>query len=214
MHFPEKVCDEAFSGTKTARRMSPLANAPIVVRALTRPGKNVGHSQVRAQPPARDRPRALPIPCNVARGVYNASSLISTSSSIEKLWRSHRKGPSRAGSPATGRRSSGGPATPATLLRPARRVGSDQGPEDSSDAAAGLEQLPGREPTPALAAQVADECRRLLEALGDAGLRSIALWKMEGDANSQIAAKLGCALSTVERRLAIIRQLWEKENSS
>jgi DNA-directed RNA polymerase specialized sigma24 family protein len=89
-----------------------------------------------------------------------------------------------------------------------------QGPQDSSDAAAGLEQLLGREPTPALAAQVADECRRLLAGLGDDGLRSIALWKMEGDTNSQIAAKLGCALSTVERRLALIRQLWEKETSA
>jgi DNA-directed RNA polymerase specialized sigma24 family protein len=89
-----------------------------------------------------------------------------------------------------------------------------QGPEDSSSARTGLEQLLGREPTPALAAEVAEECQRLLAGLGDAGLRSIALWKMEGDTNSQIAVKLGCALSTVERRLAIIRQLWQKEATS
>src|SRR4051794_5171067 len=47
----------------------------------------------------------------------------------------------------------------------------------------------GREPTPAFAAQVAEECRRLLDRLGDAQLRSIAVWKMEGYTNDEIAAK-------------------------
>jgi DNA-directed RNA polymerase specialized sigma24 family protein len=75
----------------------------------------------------------------------------------------------------------------------------------------GLEAVAGPEPTPAFAAQVADECRRLLDALGDEELRRIALWKMEGDSNGEIAAKLGRAPATVERRLALIRRTWEKE---
>jgi DNA-directed RNA polymerase specialized sigma24 family protein len=74
-----------------------------------------------------------------------------------------------------------------------------------------LEQVIGREPTPAFAAQVAEECERLLRRLGDDELRSIARWKMEGDTNAEVAARLGCAPATVERRLQVIRRLWERE---
>jgi DNA-directed RNA polymerase specialized sigma24 family protein len=70
----------------------------------------------------------------------------------------------------------------------------------------------GREPAPEFAAQVADECRRLLDALPDAELRSIALWKMEGHTTEEIAAKLNCVPRTVERRLRLIRDLWSREN--
>src|SRR5437763_279826 len=62
------------------------------------------------------------------------------------------------------------------------------------------------------AAQVAEECRRLLDRLPDAEMRAIATWKMEGETAPDIAARLGCALSTVERRLRLIRQLWEGED--
>jgi DNA-directed RNA polymerase specialized sigma24 family protein len=75
---------------------------------------------------------------------------------------------------------------------------------------AGLGQFEGKEPTPEFAAEVAEECRRLLDLLGDAELRSIAVWKMEGDTNDDIAARLGCAPATVERRLALIRRTWER----
>jgi serine/threonine protein kinase len=43
-----------------------------------------------------------------------------------------------------------------------------------------LAQVISQEPTPEFAAQVAEECRRLLDQLGEGELRSIALWKMEG----------------------------------
>jgi DNA-directed RNA polymerase specialized sigma24 family protein len=75
----------------------------------------------------------------------------------------------------------------------------------------GLDQLGGGQPTPALAAEVADEFRRLLDLLDDDEQRAIALWKMEGDSNPEIARRLGCALSTVERRLALIRRIWAAE---
>jgi DNA-directed RNA polymerase specialized sigma24 family protein len=77
-------------------------------------------------------------------------------------------------------------------------------------APAGLDQLPSREPTPEFAAQVAEECRRLLDLLDDAELRAIAIWKMEGETAPEIAGRLGCALSTVERRLRLIRRIWEE----
>jgi DNA-directed RNA polymerase specialized sigma24 family protein len=74
-----------------------------------------------------------------------------------------------------------------------------------------IELVPGTEPTPEFAALVADECRRLLDRLGDETLRSVAVWKMEGETNAAIAARLGCAGSTVERKLRRIRDLWGRE---
>src|SRR5262245_63073334 len=51
------------------------------------------------------------------------------------------------------------------------------GPEGSGHRAAGIDQLIGREPTPAFAVQAAEETRRLLELLGSGELRSVAVWK-------------------------------------
>jgi DNA-directed RNA polymerase specialized sigma24 family protein len=99
--------------------------------------------------------------------------------------RRHKRGGNRAGDPAA-------------------RLGS----ANFDDA---LDQVVGQEPTPAFAAQVAEECRRLLNQLGDDGLRNLALWKMEGYTNAEIAARLGCAEVTVERRLRLIRKSWETE---
>jgi DNA-directed RNA polymerase specialized sigma24 family protein len=75
---------------------------------------------------------------------------------------------------------------------------------------AGLEQLVSHEPSPELAAQVAEQCRLLLGCLDDPALQSLALWKMEGYTNDELAARLGCGLRTVERKLRLIRQLWRE----
>ena len=85
-----------------------------------------------------------------------------------------------------------------------------QGSEDPV-AELGLEQIIGSEPTPAFAAQVAEEYQLLLARLGDADLRKVAVWKMEGYTNKEIAAKLGCVPRTVERKLGLIRTLWSQE---
>src|SRR5262249_2540681 len=73
----------------------------------------------------------------------------------------------------------------------------------------GLEQLLDREPTPEFAAQLAEEYERLLATLPDAELRSVAQWKLEGYTNEEIAGKLDCALRSVERKLKVIRTLWD-----
>src|SRR5262249_50865798 len=72
-------------------------------------------------------------------------------------------------------------------------------------------QVLGREPTPELAAQGAGGGQRLLGRLEEPELRTVALWKMEGYTNEEIAAQLGCVPRTVERRLRVIRSLWEQE---
>jgi DNA-directed RNA polymerase specialized sigma24 family protein len=74
-----------------------------------------------------------------------------------------------------------------------------------------LADLVGREPDPEFAVQVAERCRQLLEALGDPVLRAIAVWKMEGQTNAEIAARLERSVGTVERKLQLIRRLWEAE---
>ena len=45
--------------------------------------------------------------------------------------------------------------------------------------------------------------------LKDPDLRQIALWKLEGYTNREIAAQLDCKLRTVERKLERIRAYWE-----
>jgi DNA-directed RNA polymerase specialized sigma24 family protein len=84
---------------------------------------------------------------------------------------------------------------------------------DTDTEAAGpvLAQVIGREPTPEFAAGLAEEFRLLLDRLEGAELRSLALWKMEGFTNDEIAEKLGCVARTVERKLRVIRGLWEQE---
>jgi RNA polymerase sigma factor (sigma-70 family) len=84
-------------------------------------------------------------------------------------------------------------------------------PSASSAASAGLEQILSREPTPAFAAQVAEEYQRLLARLGDRKLKAVACWKLEGYTNEEIAQKLGCTPRSVYRKLCIIRDVWEQE---
>jgi DNA-directed RNA polymerase specialized sigma24 family protein len=67
------------------------------------------------------------------------------------------------------------------------------------------------EPTPELAAELAEEFRRLLDRLGDEHLRSIAVWQMEGYTLDEIAGQLGRTVRTVTRKLQVIRSLLEQE---
>jgi DNA-directed RNA polymerase specialized sigma24 family protein len=71
-----------------------------------------------------------------------------------------------------------------------------------------LDQIVGREPSPALAATVADEMRHLLEFLPNDSYRTIALKKLEGYTNDDIGASLGCSTKNVEYKLRNIRATW------
>lgn len=90
------------------------------------------------------------------------------------------------------------------------RIASDL-PADAAEDGPAFAALIGREPDPAFAVQVAEACRRLLASLGDDELRGVAVWKMEGYTNEEIAGKMSRSALTVTRKLRLIRSIWEKE---
>ena len=80
--------------------------------------------------------------------------------------------------------------------------------------AGGVAIAPAHDPSPEMAAMMAEECRRLLEILPDESLRQVALLKLEGYTDGETAVRLGCGLSTVERRLRTIRTVWTARGST
>jgi DNA-directed RNA polymerase specialized sigma24 family protein len=92
-----------------------------------------------------------------------------------------------------------------------KRGGAMAGEGESRTGRARLEEILSREPTPAFAAEVADECRRLLRRLGDPELETVALLRMEGYTTNEIAEKLNRAPRSVRRKVQLIQDLWEKE---
>lgn len=64
-------------------------------------------------------------------------------------------------------------------------------------------------PDPAEATAMAEGFERMLRVLGDDQLRQIAVWKLENYSNAEIAGKIGKSDATVERKLKLIRELWE-----
>jgi len=73
---------------------------------------------------------------------------------------------------------------------------------------AALDRLGGPGPDPALAAEVADQCRFLLLRLPGDDLRSVARALLAGYTAPEMARRLSCSLRTIERRLQRIRQYW------
>ena len=84
---------------------------------------------------------------------------------------------------------------------------------EPSGAVGFLERVVGQDPTPEFAVLVAEQYQRLLDVLGDEMLRQVAVWRMEGYTNDEVAGRLGCARRTVARQLALIRKIWLDEES-
>ena len=78
---------------------------------------------------------------------------------------------------------------------------------DGDAGADGVAQIEAGDPTPDLAAQLAEEFQSLLDRLGSDELGAIAVWKLEDYTNAEVAARLGCATVRVERRLRLIRKI-------
>ncbi len=74
----------------------------------------------------------------------------------------------------------------------------------------GLAAAPDHELTPDLIAIVSENCRRRFASLPEEGLRAIALAKLQGYTNQEIADQRGVSLHTIERRLHWIRAIWKR----
>jgi DNA-directed RNA polymerase specialized sigma24 family protein len=74
-----------------------------------------------------------------------------------------------------------------------------------------LEEVLSVEPTPEVAAMIQDELRFLLGKLVDPNLKTIALKKMEGYTDEEIAQQQNCVRRTIVRKLGVIRKLWADE---
>jgi DNA-directed RNA polymerase specialized sigma24 family protein len=73
-----------------------------------------------------------------------------------------------------------------------------------------LEDIVAQEPTAEFAALLKEELELLLDRLGKPELQEIALLKMQGYDNGEIARQTRCPLRSVERRLHGIRALWRQ----
>lgn len=57
-------------------------------------------------------------------------------------------------------------------------------------------------------------CQELLDRLGDDELRQIALWRLMGYSNREIADMKGCSERTIERKLELIRAIWDQDHDA
>jgi RNA polymerase sigma factor (sigma-70 family) len=80
--------------------------------------------------------------------------------------------------------------------------------DDPESAGWALEQMDAAGPSPAEAAILNEGLKRRLESLADPELRQIALWRLEGYSNSEIAARIDRTERAVERRMERIRSKW------
>ncbi len=100
-----------------------------------------------------------------------------------------------------GRQKRGGAASPVNAI--------PGGPNDDLV----LAQVLSREPTPEFAAQMAEECQHLLQALGDQELAAVALMRLEGYTVEEVADRLGYAPRSIKRKLQLIRRIWDKRGA-
>ena len=59
--------------------------------------------------------------------------------------------------------------------------------------------------------EMEEECERLLQLLVRDDVKQVALLRIEGYTNDEIAAALSCTRRTVQRRLDFIRSVWSRE---
>jgi RNA polymerase sigma factor (sigma-70 family) len=71
-----------------------------------------------------------------------------------------------------------------------------------------LELIDASAPSPAEAAVLSEAMERRLASLADPELRQIALWRIEGFTNREIADQLDCTERSIERKLERLRSKW------
>jgi DNA-directed RNA polymerase specialized sigma24 family protein len=82
---------------------------------------------------------------------------------------------------------------------------------DEAGADFDLEAVLGTGPGPEELAEWDDLQNRLLDVLGEPELKEVAIRKLAGDSLKEIAAQTNRTERTVQRRLDLIRRIWERE---
>jgi DNA-directed RNA polymerase specialized sigma24 family protein len=80
--------------------------------------------------------------------------------------------------------------------------------QNASEISSPLNNVPAREPTPELAAEVADLSQYLLKLLPETDLQQLVLLKLEGHTNDEVAELMSVTRRTVQRKLERIRRHW------
>ena len=87
-------------------------------------------------------------------------------------------------------------------------------PQSSGTGLGGITAVPDDSPAPDFELLAAEEIDRLLAKLGEADLQAVAVAKLEGLMNKEIAKRHDVAVRTVERQLQLIRKKWQAELKS
>jgi DNA-directed RNA polymerase specialized sigma24 family protein len=77
----------------------------------------------------------------------------------------------------------------------------------------GVSRFLSREPNPEDAATFTEEYERLFSRLSNPVLKEVALRRLEGSSSEEIAVEMGVSARTVDRKLQLIRALWEEEST-
>lgn len=72
-----------------------------------------------------------------------------------------------------------------------------------------LEALEGNISPPEIELMMAEECQQLFDQLQDESLVKVAVLKLEGWTNEEIATELGYTRRTIQRMLVVIRGIWQ-----
>lgn len=93
----------------------------------------------------------------------------------------------------------------------AQKRGGDVIQSELPQSAGELRELAAQDPGPEFVAAFNENLARALHRLGEPATREVALLRMEGHENSEIAARLEISVSSVERKLRVIREVWSEE---
>jgi len=69
----------------------------------------------------------------------------------------------------------------------------------------------GDDPSPEMVLMMQESVEQLFSHLGVGQIRDLAVAKLEGYTNAEIAQRLGCSERTIERRLNLIREKCQQE---
>lgn len=95
--------------------------------------------------------------------------------------------------------------------RTLKRGGGEEGPQQRGQSADDIQALADQEPGPEFVATFNDSLARALQRLAEPSTREVAVLRMEGYQNHEIATRLEISLSSVERKLRVIREVWQEE---